>query len=240
MTAPPARVVAFVLLALLASLRLTADAAAASSETQRKARAHFQVGEERFKAGAFADALAAYQAGYDVLPLPGFLINVAQCQRRLGDLKTARASYQKFVLVAPDSPLVPQVRSMIAEIDGLLAELDKNKPAAAPADPPKGADPPKAANPPKAADEAKATDEPPAATTSLPAAAQTTTGATQETAPLLVATPAPEQPEKQPHRRWWLWGAIGAVVVGGAVTAVVLSTGGTTTIHDGSLGTLRR
>jgi hypothetical protein len=30
------------------------------------------------------------------------------------------------------------------------------------------------------------------------------------------------------------------VVVGGAVTAVVLSTGGTTTIHDGSLATLRR
>jgi hypothetical protein len=226
MTAPGARHAAFLMVALLASLRLTAGATAAPSEAQRKARAHFQSGEERFKAGAFADALAAYQAGYDVLPLPGFLINVAQCQRRLGDLKTARASYQKFVLVAPDSPLVPQVRSMIAEIDGLLAELDKNKPA--PADPPKGADEP------------KATDEAPAATTSQPAAAQTTTAATQETAPLLVATPAPEQPEKQARRRWWLWGAIGAVVVGGAVTAVVLSTGGTTTIHDGSLGTLRR
>jgi hypothetical protein len=136
MTAPGARHAAFLMVALLASLRLTAGATAAPSEAQRKARAHFQSGEERFKAGAFADALAAYQAGYDVLPLPGFLINVAQCQRRLGDLKTARASYQKFVLVAPDSPLVPQVRSMIAEIDGLLAELDKNKPA--PADPPKG------------------------------------------------------------------------------------------------------
>jgi hypothetical protein len=37
-----------------------------------------------------------------------------------------------------------------------------------------------------------------------------------------------------------LWGALGAVVVGGAVTAIALSTGGTTTIHDGSLATLRR
>ena len=93
-----------------------------ASEAEREARAHFQAGEARFKAGAFDEALAAYQAGYDVLPLPGFLINVAQCQRRLGDLKTARATYQKFVLVAPDSPLVPQVRSMVAEIDGLLAD----------------------------------------------------------------------------------------------------------------------
>ena len=62
---------------------------------------------------------------------PGFLVNIAQCQRRLGDLKKARATYQKFVLVAPDSPLVPQVRSMIAEIDGLL-EKEPDKPAAEP------------------------------------------------------------------------------------------------------------
>jgi hypothetical protein len=216
-----ARVAAFATLALLASLRFTADAAAApTSETQRKARAHFQAGEERFKAGAFADALAEYQAGYDVLPLPGFLINVAQCQRRLGDLKTARATYQKFVLVAPDSPLLPQVKSMIAEIDGLLAETDRSKAAAAPEE------------------EAKPAEEAPKP---APAEkAQAATAAPETTAPVLVGTAAPAEPEERPRRRWWLWGALGAVVVGGAVTAVVLSMGGTTTIHDGSLGTLRR
>ena len=93
---------------------------------------HFQAGEARFKAGAFDEALAEYQAGYDAKPLPGFLVNIAQCQRRLGDLKKARATYQKFVLVAPDSPLVPQVRSMIAEIDGLLAEASRRSPRAEP------------------------------------------------------------------------------------------------------------
>jgi tetratricopeptide (TPR) repeat protein len=231
MIARPARLSPFVLLALLASLHFTADAAAASSETQRKARAHFQAGEERFKAGAFADALAAYQAGYDVLPLPGFLINVAQCQRRLGDLKTARATYQKFVLVAPDSPLVPQVKSMIAEIDGLLAELDKNKPAPASGETAKAADPPKAAAAEKAVDDGPAPAPVPTVTPAAPEAA----------APVLVAAPSTEeQPAERPRRRFWLWAALGAVVVGGAVTAVVLSTGGTTTIHDGSLATLRR
>jgi len=217
-----ARVAAFLTLALLASLRFTADAAAAPSETQRKARVHFQAGEERFKAGAFADALAEYQAGYDVLPLPGFLINVAQCQRRLGDLKTARATYQKFVLVAPDSPLVPQAKTMIAEIDGLLAETDKSKAAAAPEE------------------EAKPAEEAPKSAPAPAAATPAATAAPETTAPVLVGTPAPAEPEERPHRRWWLWGALGAVVVGGAVTAVVLSTGGTTTIHDGSLATLRR
>ena len=116
------------------ALLVAGPVGAATPEAERTARAHFQAGEAKFKAGAFDEALAEYQAGYDVLPLPGFLINVAQCQRRLGDLKTARATYQKFVLVAPDSPLLPQVRSMIAEIDGLLAKPEADKPAASEAD----------------------------------------------------------------------------------------------------------
>src|SRR6185369_17451056 len=124
-----ARVAAAVLVLAAA---FPARVAAAPSEAERTARSHFQAGEAHFKAGAFDEALKEYQAGYDAKPLPGFLINIAQCQRRLGDLKTARATYQKFVLVAPDSPLVPQAKTMIAEIDGLLAETDKSKAAAAP------------------------------------------------------------------------------------------------------------
>jgi hypothetical protein len=168
--------------------------------------------ETKFKAGEFDAALAEYQAGYDAKPLPGFLVNIAQCQRRLGDLKAARATYQKFVLVAPDSPLVPQVRSMIAEIDGLLDSTDKSKSGNGAA----GEEKPEATPPPAA----KAEPEPAAA-------------------PVLVAAAPAPAPARSSHR-WWLWGAIGAVVVGGAVTAVVLSSGGTTTIHDGSIGTLRR
>jgi tetratricopeptide (TPR) repeat protein len=212
-TAPRAAVIATV--ALLASL--IPAAAAAASAAEREARSHFQTGEAHFKAGSFDEALKAYQAGYDVKPLPGFLINIAQCQRRLGDLKTARATYQKFVLVAPDSPLVPQVRSMIAEIDGLLADLD-------------GANVGKAAEP---ADDEPTPPPPAAAPPPAPAAAP------KPAATVLVA-PAPAPTPEPPRRRWWLWGALGAVVVGGAVTAVALSTGGTTTIHDGSLATLRR
>jgi hypothetical protein len=218
MSGPTARTAAIAagLIVLLAS----AQAHAAPSEKEREARSHFQAGEARFKAGEFDRALTEYQAGYEAKPLPGFLVNIAQCQRRLGDLKAARASYQKFVLVAPDSPLVPQVKSMMAEIDGLLANTEAARPAAeAPhaeeAKPePEGAPPSPAPKP-----EAE------------PAAA----------APVLIsASPAPEPAPAKPSHRWWLWGALGAVVVGGAVTAYALTSGGTTTIHDGSLGTLRR
>jgi tetratricopeptide (TPR) repeat protein len=192
---------------MVVAVLLSGAARAASPEAEKEARAHFQAGEARFKAGAFDEALAEYQQGYDAKPLPGFLVNIAQCQRRLGDLKKARATYQKFVLVAPDSPLVPQVRSMIAEIDGLL----EKEPETSAAEPD--------------------VDAKPTVAVAAPAA------------PVLVASasvPAAAASPEPPRHRWWLWGALGAVVVAGAVTAAVLSTGGTTTIHDGSLATLRR
>jgi len=195
--------------AAILTMLLAATAQAGTTEAEKEARTHFQSGETHFKAGEFDEALAEYQKGYDAKPLPGFLVNIAQCQRRLGDLKKARATYQKFILVAPDSPLVPQVRSMMAEIDGLL-EKEQDKPAG-------GGD----------------ADAKPEVAVPAPAPA----------APVLVAaapTPAPAAAPEPTHHRWWLWGAIGAVVVGGAITAVALSTGGTTTIHDGSLATLRR
>jgi tetratricopeptide (TPR) repeat protein len=196
---------------VLAALAVLAgsSARAATPEAEKEARARFQAGETHFQAGAFDEALAEYQKGYAAKPLPGFLVNIAQCQRRLGDLKGARATYQKFVLVAPDSPLVPNVRSMMAEIDNLL-EKEAEKPAAD--------------------GDAAAKPEPAVA----PAAPAVTA------APVLVATPAPAPAPEPTHHRWWLWGAIGAVVVGGAVAAIALSTGGTDTIHDGSLATLRR
>jgi len=199
----------------------------------RESRRHFQAAEAQFKAGAFDAALAEYQAGYDAKPLPGFLINIAQCQRRLGDLKTARATYQKFVMVAPDSPLVPQAKAMVEELDKLLADLS-NAQANTSAN----------ASPSKEGDDSQ--KQKPADVEPVPAAPVVTPLVSAEpplatSAPVLVASPAPADEAPAPaRRRWWLWGTIGAVVVGGAVAAIVMSTGGTTTVHDGSLGTLRR
>jgi hypothetical protein len=204
--------------------------AAAADSAARESRRHFQAGEAHFKAGAFDAALAEYQAGYDAKPLPGFLINIAQCQRRLGDLKAARATYQKFVMVAPDSPLVPQAKAMVEELDKLLADLSNAQPNANASSNKEGDD----------SQEHKPADVEPAAAAPVVTAVVPAAPPVATSAPVLVASPAPAEEAPAPRRRWWLWGTIGAVVVGGAVTAVVLSTGGTTTVHDGSLGTLRR
>ena len=94
----------------------------AATESTLSARTHFRHGEVHYAAGRYHDALAAYRAGYRTQPLPGFLVNIAQCLRRMGDLHGARAAYGRFVLVAPDSPLVPEVRGLIEEIDRLISE----------------------------------------------------------------------------------------------------------------------
>ncbi|HEY4395077.1 MAG TPA: tetratricopeptide repeat protein [Polyangia bacterium] len=216
--------------ALAAALALTGAAvplaAAPPSPAQREARHHFDEGESLYKGGHYADALAAYQAGYDAQPLPGFLVNIAQCQRRLGDLKAARASYRKFVLMAPDSRLVPEVEELVKQLDDLIADLAKGgtgdtAPAAADVEP-HATDP--------AAPALVVAQPPPPAETPL------------------VATPAPAAPEaptttlpRRSHARWWIvGGAALAAVAGGVATAVALSSSSTTTLRAGTLGTLSR
>jgi tetratricopeptide (TPR) repeat protein len=234
--APRAALSAVVALALVVSSLGAPAALAAPNAAQREARRHFDEAELSYRAGHYAEALAKYQAGYAAAPLPGFLVNIAQCQRRLGDLKTARATYREFVLVAPDSRLVPEVESLIKELDTLIADLASggSGETAAPVGDGVGAGADVHATDPTAPPPSQAPAAPPL---SLAAAAPTES-------PALVATPAPiatETPQQRSHARWWLWGGIAvAVVVGGVATGIALSSPGTTVIREGSLGTLSR
>jgi tetratricopeptide (TPR) repeat protein len=220
-----AALAAFVALALVVS---PIGALAAPNAAEREARRHFDEAELSYRAGHYAEALARYQAGYAAVPLPGFLVNIAQCQRRLGDLKTARATYREFVLVAPDSRLVPEVETLIKQLDTLIADLAAGGSG-------------------ETADEVggggadvHATDPTVPALSLAPAAPSDV--ATE--APALVGAPAPvatETPRPRAHARWWIWGGIAvAAVAGGVVTGIALSSPGTTTIRAGSLGTLSR
>jgi len=122
----------------------SAPAEATDPDARREARRSYEIAETHFKAGNFRQALAEYKAGYDAAHLPGFLINIAQCQRRLGDLAGALTTYRKFVLVAPDSPFVPQVRGMIQELEKLGPEVTEGGRTPAPAAPLPPAAPPAA------------------------------------------------------------------------------------------------
>jgi tetratricopeptide (TPR) repeat protein len=225
---------AVVALALVVSAPGAPIALAAPNAAAREARRHFDEAELSYRAGHYAEALAEYQAGYAAVPLPGFLVNIAQCQRRLGDLKTARATYREFVLVAPDSRLVPEVEKLIKELDTLIADLAAggSGETTAQTGASDGAD--VHATDPDAPPPSPAPAAPPL---SLVVAPPTET-------PALVATPAPvapEAPRPRSHARWWIWGGIAvAAVVGGVATGIALSSPGATTIREGSLGTLSR
>ncbi|HEX3902413.1 MAG TPA: tetratricopeptide repeat protein [Polyangia bacterium] len=211
-----------VVVALAAGLD-AAPALGAPNPAEREARHRFDEGEVQYRAGRYAEALAKYQQGYSAMPLPGFLVNIAQCQRRLGDLKTARATYREFVLVAPDSRLVPEVEALIKQLDALIADLASGGSGETAAQ--IGGD-----------GDVHATDPAAPPLTLAPAA--------PVAEPALVTAPpsaATEAPPRRSHARWWLWGGVAvAAVAGGVATAIALSSSGSTTIRAGSLGTLSR
>jgi hypothetical protein len=212
---------ALALLALLAGLR---PAHAEMGAAEREARRRFDEAEISYRGGRYAEAVVEYQAGYAAMPLPGFLVNIAQCQRRLGDLKTARATYREFVLVAPDSRLVPEVETLIHRLDVLIADLASGGSGASAASVGDNAD-------------VHASD-PTAPSTPLSLSARP-----PGSDPSLLATPAPTAaaPAHRSRTRWWLWGGLAlAAIAGGIATGLALSSSDSTTVHAGSLGTLSR
>jgi tetratricopeptide (TPR) repeat protein len=79
------------------------------------ARAHFDKAEKAFDLGRFEEALTEYQSAYEALPLPGFVFNLAQCYRNLGDDERAIFFYQRYLTLQPDAPNRPVVEQLIAE-----------------------------------------------------------------------------------------------------------------------------
>lgn len=69
-----------------------------------QARAQFLIGRKRFALRQFRSALAAFKKAYALLPLSGFLFNIGQCHRFLGDCKMAIFYYSGFVRANPGTP----------------------------------------------------------------------------------------------------------------------------------------
>jgi hypothetical protein len=82
-----------------------------------RARAHFEAGRALYTLGRFEQALPEFVAGYQLVPRPEFLLDVAHCHRRLGHVAQARTMYQQFLVEArPGDPRLPEVRRLLAEL----------------------------------------------------------------------------------------------------------------------------
>jgi hypothetical protein len=216
------------------------------STAELTAQQHFKEGEQRYGARQFQAALDEYQAGFTILPLPGFLVNIGQCYRRMGDLPHARSTFQRFVLAAPDSPLVPEIRELISEIDRQQRSAYLDTPEVLPlsygsSEPEEAGSPAHASGPIVSAEALR--PSPPAPTASSTGALIDMPGSGDpDRASVAAATDEPSSSAAAGSgRRWWLWGGLAAAVIGGSVTAyLALSAPNTVVLHDGTLGSLRR
>ncbi len=205
------------------------SAARADHATEMKAR-------EDFAAGRYDDALELFAKLYAETLNPVYLRNIGRCHQKLRHPDKAIDAFKDYL--AKGKKISSDER---AEINGYIKEMQDLRdqqaqqqqppaaaaPVAAAAAPPPPEAPPAPVQPLPAPGAEPAGAYPPGAYP--PAAYPGAGGPTGQPQPAgtLVAQPGPA-PEAQPapvYTRWWFWTIIGAAVVGGVVTAVVLSSG---------------
>jgi tetratricopeptide (TPR) repeat protein len=208
---------ALVLVAALASAVRAAGAGQSeqSEKGEKEARRLFQKAELSFNVGKFAEALADYQAAYEAKPLPGFLFNIAQCYRNMGDYERARFFFRRYLTLDPRTPNRRRVEALIDEMTRKLPE-QAEKAQEKPAEPPPAAKPEVAKAEPEPAEVPPPVPAPP-----LPVAAAPIDAQPAPAAPVLASEP---QPEPSPAwKRWWFWTAAGVIVAGGVAAAIILT-----------------
>ena len=105
----------------------TVRPAYADDPATRAARRHYERGEKLFALGKFDDALEEYQTAFDAKPLPGFLYNIGQCYRNLGDYDQAIFSFKKYLKLDPDAQNKEAVEQLITDLEDKKARGDGEK-----------------------------------------------------------------------------------------------------------------
>jgi tetratricopeptide (TPR) repeat protein len=197
-----------------------------------EARRQFIIGERLFRAGRYREAARAYQRGYRLSRRPGFLINIAHCQVRLGRPELAREQYRRFLAEAPDAPHAAQVARALAEIDARLAPPAQTLATSA-SPPAKAAPSPATAT---AAALVAVVEPPPLPLTARDQLHQPT--AAEQALRLQAPPPAPRSSGPR-----WLWPVVGvaaAALVTGTVAVLAGRDQRGGTLSRGSIGTIRQ
>jgi hypothetical protein len=203
-----------------------APAQAGESEDVRKAREHYKNGDDAFKAGRYDEAYREWEAGFKLSGRPLFLLNMAHAERKRGELRDARALYQRYMLMEPQTKFRAEVESVLKEIDAALAAEDAAK--AAHPDPAASAPPPP---PPAPATAPPAVSAPPLSLAPPPPSESRPVGG-------IDAEARAERGDDHPfYGRWWFWAGAGALVAAGVLTAVLARPKDSYT-KSGSLGTI--
>lgn len=106
-----------VILTLGLALFAAPRSAAAEDAATKAAKRYFTKGEKLFALGRFDEALEQYEKAFESKPLPGFLFNIAQCHRNLGNIDQAIFSYRKYLRESPDAENREAVERQIEELE---------------------------------------------------------------------------------------------------------------------------
>ncbi len=110
--------VAVLVLGVWALAPLPAVGAEFTDEAEAQARVKNSEGNEAYTHGDFRKAIGAFDAAYQLAPLPGLLFNVAQCYRQLGAYERAAFFYRRYLALSEEEPAnAPLVKELIAEMD---------------------------------------------------------------------------------------------------------------------------
>jgi tetratricopeptide (TPR) repeat protein len=95
------------------------------------ARRLFEEGKRLFDLRRFREALQRFSRAYELRPLSGFLFNIGQCHRFLGDCQQAVFFYSGFVRENPGTPDATLVEGLITQCRQKLAAEQAQGEAAA-------------------------------------------------------------------------------------------------------------
>jgi tetratricopeptide (TPR) repeat protein len=179
-------------LALVVSLALAANAFAGDApqpgtpEANAAAKRLYISATKHFDLAEYPDALNDFKEAYRLKDDPVFLYNIAQCYRILNKNDEALSFYRSYLRRAPDAPNRAEVEAKISALQEAIATQEK------------------ARTTPKQGLATPDSVETPPATTPTTTANNT-----------LVASAPPPAQKTPVYKKWWLWTAVGAVVVVG-------------------------
>ena len=180
-------------LMLALALLVAGPVMAAPDEVTASAKRYFASGSKHFDLGEYSDALADFKEGYRLKDDPVFLYNIAQCQRLLNQNVEAVRTYKAYLRRQPDAANRVEVERKITALEEAQRSQEKATTA-----------------PPNHLLSPDVRSAPTGETTARPnAATMTPDNAVATTEPAPARTPL--------YKKWWLWTAVGALLVGAAV-----------------------
>lgn len=114
------RTVALALSLGLLSVAPALGAEPAGDDATARAKEAFSAGQQLYKAGRYAEAVARFEAAYAAKPHPSIFFNIAKCWEQLGEVAKALRAFKDYLHADPDAKDRQSVEDAIANLERKL------------------------------------------------------------------------------------------------------------------------